>query len=188
MCCAGDTGLGSWNNPKTLDTGESYIRAVTLTVPGVPAGNYYLVLRTDYWNWIAESNETNNDRATPITVTTPDLTVPSFTVPSSVTTQQAIPVNWTVTNQGTGTTQRGWTDAPFLSTDAVCCAGDTGLGSWGNVTALGPGASYTRTATFTIPNVAAGNYYLVVRADYWNGLYEVNETNNDRAKAITITH
>ena len=145
-------------------------------------------VRADYWNVLYEASETNNDRVFPISISTPDLVVSSVTAPATATVGQSISVSWTVTNQGTGTTQKSWTDAPFLSTDAVCCAGDTGLGSWGSVSTLGSGASYTRTATITVPNVAAGNYYLIVRADYWNVLYEVSETNNDRAVPITITH
>jgi large repetitive protein len=187
VCCSGDTGLGSWGNVSSLAPAASYTRTATLTVPNVAAGNYNVILRADYFNALYEATETNNDRALALTVGTPDLIVTNITSPASAARGQSISVSWTVQNQGTATTQVSWTDAPFFSSDSLCCSGDTGVGAWGNVTTLAPGATYTRTATVTVPNVAAGNYYFIVRADYWNTLHEANNNNNDLAVPITVT-
>jgi subtilase family serine protease len=41
--------------------------------------------------------------------------------------------------------------------------------------------------TVTTPNVPAGDYYLILRVDHNNVLYEADETNNQAVVPITIT-
>ena len=183
----GDTFVTLQGATTPLASGASYTRTPTVTVPGVPAGNYYLILRVDHNSTLYEATEANNTQAIPITITTPDLTPTAFTAPASATTGQAIGLSWTVTNQGTGAAQPSWLDYVYLSTDAVYNTGDTFVTSQGTSAALGPGGSYSKTPTITVPSVPAGNYYLILRVDHLNGRYEANETNNTQAIPITIS-
>ena len=184
---AGDSYLTLQSASTALGVGESYTRTPTLTVPNVPAGSYYLILRVDSGGAVYEADEANNTQAIPITITTPDLAATTFTAPAAATTQQSIALSWTVTNQGTGTAQPSWSDYVYLSTDAVYNTGDTQVSLQSTTTALGVGESYTRTPTATVPNVPAGNYYLILRVDHLNVRYEANETNNTQAIPITIS-
>jgi len=184
----GDPLVTSQSIATALAAGGSYTKTPTVTVPNVPAGNYYLILRVDHFNSRYEISETNNERVVPITITTPDLAATTFTAPASATTQQSISLSWTVTNQGTGTTQvPSWSDYMYLSTDAVYNTGDTFVTLQGATTPLASGASYTRTPTVTLPSVPAGSYYLILRADHNSTLYEATEANNTQAIPITIT-
>src|SRR5207302_1978868 len=56
-----------------------------------------------------------------------------------------------------------------------------------NPSALAPGASYTQTVQTGLPSVSPGNYFLILRVDANNDLFESNETNNTLVIAITIT-
>ncbi len=120
---------------------------------------------------------------------TPDLAPTALTAPASVSTQQVVPVSWTVKNQGTGAASR-FTDTLYLSSSPVCCAGATSLAGWVAPTLpLASGASYSQSKSVTIPNVAAGSYYLHVWTDSWAGsgeVYESSETNNTRAVPVVV--
>ena len=193
VCCVGAISLGGWLAPTLpLGSGVSYSQTKSVTIPNVAAGSYYLHVWTDSWagsGEVYESSETNNTRAVPVVVGVPDLTPTSLAAPTSVSTQQAVSVSWTVKNQGTGAAQR-FTDYLYLSPSSVCCTGAANLGSWLAPTLpLAGGASYTQTKTVTIPSVAAGNYYFHVWTDFWGGageVYEASDTNNVRTVPVTV--
>src|SRR6266404_4300318 len=59
---------------STLAAGASYDNTETVSLPGgLSPGTYYVIVRTDVNSSVAESNESNNDLAAPITITKPDL-------------------------------------------------------------------------------------------------------------------
>jgi len=182
-----DTQLGYFQWNHTLAAGASYTETQTVRLPEVPAGSYYLILRTDHYDYLYEANEANNDRAVAITPTTPDLTPTVLTAPASGVAEQQIEVSWTVENQGTGEARPYWHDRLYFSTNDVWDDQDTQLGyfQWNHT--LAAGASYTETQTVRLPEVPAGSYYLILRTDHYDYLYEANEANNDRAVAITVT-
>ncbi len=124
---------------------------------------------------------------TAFTVTASDLAPTAFTAPGTAGTGQTIAVSWTVANQGTATTSGSWSDAVFLSADAVCCVGDTSMARVKANVAIGPGRSYTKTHSVVVPKVPAGQYYLVLKVDADRALAEAEVGNNQRAIPITIT-
>ena len=68
-------------------------------------------------------------------------------------------MNWTVTNQGTGsTTSPTWTDKIYLSDDTAF-GNDIFLGSFAYVGQLAPATSYTRHELVTIPISASGTRF-----------------------------
>ncbi|HEX8112507.1 MAG TPA: CARDB domain-containing protein [Kofleriaceae bacterium] len=209
---ADDTFIGEYARPDnfTLAAGGSYTATASIHVPPVAAGSYYLILITDgYGNRVPESNETNNTFSVPITVGQADLVVSSLTgVPAQASSQQLLPVSWTVTNQATAGAARGslvpccaqtdhgsyqynnlWFDRFFLSTDATLSADDTFIGEYArpdNFT-LAAGGSYTASATVQLPAAAPGSYYVILVTDgYGNRVPESNETNNTIAVPVTV--
>jgi subtilase family serine protease len=58
---------GGWT--EAVAAGGSYNLARTVTVPSVPAGNYYLILRVDSLGYVYEADEGNNEFRRPIQVT-----------------------------------------------------------------------------------------------------------------------
>ena len=75
----------------------------------------------------------------------------------------------------------------YLSTDAVCCGGDTLLVLDRSVPGLAAGATSSGTTSVTIPpGTVPGSYYIIAKADGPGSITESNELNNTRSKAITI--
>ncbi|MEK7675638.1 MAG: CARDB domain-containing protein, partial [Verrucomicrobiota bacterium] len=74
--------------------------------------------------------------------------------------------------------------AVYFSTNAVLDGPDTPLHSQSHSQALAVGGSYQVTNTVTIPANAPPNYYLIVKADDQNAVFEANETNNWRAFGV----
>src|SRR5882672_2199533 len=194
----------------TLAAGASYSASASIHVPSVAPGSYYLILVTDgFGNRVLESDDTNNTLAVPVTVGQADLVVTALTgVPAQVSSQQLLPVSWTVKNQATagaasgsfvpccaqtdhGTTQynNSWFDRFFLSTDATLSANDTFIGEYfrpDNFT-LAAGASYTASASIHVPSVTAGSYYLILITDgFGNRVPESDDTNNTLAVPVTV--
>ncbi len=173
-----------------LAPGASYTVTKSLTLPGVPAGDYFLLLRVDSTAVLVEKDDGNNGwTALPITVTNPDLAITSFSGPSVAAVQQRVPISWTVTNAGTASAYSPWQDYVYLSTDATFGGGDVPVTYPLSSGVLAPGASYTVTNTVAVPNVPAGNYFLLLRVDNHGELYESDETNNTwTALPITVTN
>ena len=72
-----------------------------------------------------------------------------------------------------------WSDAVYFSTNAVWDAQDKSLRTRTRSQGLAPGFSYQVTNTVTIPANAPSSYYLIVKSDYQDSLFESDETNND---------
>ena len=104
-----------------LGAGESYTISQTATLPGVAAGDYYLLFITDQYDYVAETNEDNNVKAVPITLTASsvDLIVTAADAPANADAGGPANVSWTVKNQGTDAAASSWYDYVYLSTDAT---------------------------------------------------------------------
>lgn len=161
--------------------------ALTSTSVGTSGGGINIQLPTTGTYTILVDPDSTNTGSMTLTLASPDLVPTALTAPATVTTQQQISVSWTVENQGTGPARPSWYDTVYLSTDTVCCGGDTYLTQVYNQTAVAAGSTYNQTVSVTLPNVAAGNYYLIVQTDTFNQVYEADETNNQKAVAITIS-
>jgi hypothetical protein len=135
------------------------------------------------------SSTTTSTSSSTTTSTTiaPDLTPTNLTIPGSATTNTSISVSWTIENAGSGAATPNWDDQIYFSTDAVLDNGDTQIGGKLRTVALGAGASYSDTASASIPNVAPGSYYILLKTDATGNLAESDETNNLIAMPITIT-
>jgi RHS repeat-associated protein len=187
--------LGSWSiaGETPLAVGSSYSKNVSVTIPvdvGL-GGSRYLLFVADRSNAQAETSETNNLQAVPITITVPDLVVSAGATPSSTVFGETINLSWSVTNQGTCPAVADWYDSIYLSSDATLGGRDQELTyRWiASETPLAVGASYSKNVSVTIPADVGlgGSRYLLFVADRSNAQAETSETNNLQAVPITIT-
>ncbi len=181
-----DVILGRFSHRELLDAGDSYSRKEVVTIPFSFAGDYNLFAVTDAGeNVYEDSNETNNNSA-PLRVTVtreiPDLQVTTINVPSTAQTATIIPLSWTVQNFGQGQTNSNfWYDEVFLSTDQnLGDNNDILLGRIRHNNLLAPEGNYAAAANLLIPLAAVGDYYVIVRTDADDLVFEETlENNND---------
>jgi subtilase family serine protease/5-hydroxyisourate hydrolase-like protein (transthyretin family) len=155
---------------SNIDAGAGYGRQQLVTLPIVPAGEYFVIVALDNDGELFEANETNNVLASAITVglVAADLVVASTNVPTTLTSGSVFSTGWTVTNQGSVPVGADyWYDDIFLSTDAqLNPSTDLFLGSRLRSGQLGAGASYNAVQDVTIPiSVSGGNYFVLIRTD-----------------------
>src|SRR5262249_8225493 len=98
-----------------------------------------------------------------------------------------VTVGWTVTNAGTLTAQAaGWVDIVYASTSATG-SGLIEVARFARTTSLAPGASYSRSEDVVLPPAFAGRFYLYVKADGTNVVFEDTvEANNTARTAGTF--
>ncbi|NCT62651.1 MAG: hypothetical protein GPJ03_06150, partial [Microcystis aeruginosa G13-01] len=190
--------LISSSNGLPLEPNETYTASRTVTLPSSVVSNGYLLVRTDVYNNQAESNENDNVYAQAIDIAAPNLIITNFTAPSTASTRQTIALSWTVQNQGTGVTNTSsWYDRIVFSSDTIFGNSDdihlTEIWDLTDIRAstfanlpLDPDETYNVTQNITLPDTVAGNGYLLVKTDNYNGQLESNETDNIRSVAIAV--
>ncbi|TAK36653.1 MAG: hypothetical protein EPO21_01945 [Chloroflexota bacterium] len=184
---SGDTYLASVTRSLTVAMGGSYSVTQNVVLPKVGAGSYYLLFRTDMYNTVKELDEDNNTVSVPITLyTKPDLVPTNFSTPSTAVPGQTVPISWTVKNQGNGDTSSSWQDRVYLSTNDVYDSGDTYLASVTRSVVVPVGGSYTVNQNVVLPKVAVGSYYLIFRTDMYDGVKELDESNNSLVESLTL--
>ena len=162
---------------------------VTVTVPNMTLGQYFLIACADDLKVVTESNEGNNcvSSATRVLVTAADLVETAVgNPPANATIGSSFAVTDTVRNQGNGPAG-GSTTRYYLSLDVIHNAADKRLTGNRPVLALAPGAQSAGNATLTIPaNTVLGLYFLLACADDLTDITESNEGNNCRASATKV--
>jgi subtilase family serine protease/methionine-rich copper-binding protein CopC len=180
-----DVYLGETPNSSYLAVGESYVNGLTAVLPQGISGNYYFLVRTDYYNQVyefeSENDNTNSGGPTQVELTPPpDLQVKLVNAPSQAFSGQTLPIAWTVENAGPGSTRAAfWRDQVYMSSDAVWDAGDRHLATVDHSGALAPTQNYSASANVTLPIGVSGDFYFFVRTDVYNEVFEhAFETNN----------
>jgi subtilase family serine protease len=160
----------------------------TIVFPaGIAAGNYYIGVIADHTNAIGELNESNNTSAGQLITVGADLDVkaPALKIVWAAA-GGTFNLKYTIDNLGTTNAAPASHTGIYLSTDSTITTADR-LVAVEDIASLLPGASSAEGGNFVLPgDVAAGNYYLGVIADYDGALSELNETNNTSA-AVRIT-
>jgi large repetitive protein len=117
---------------------------------------------------------------------------PVVDVPAAAEVGSTIQPSWTIENAGSDATMGNWYDAAYLSTDTIFDPSDRYI--WSNYVSqsLLPGSSYSPDSTLVLPNVAAGNYYLLFLTDVFGPgpnrfQIESDETNNIQAVPISLS-
>lgn len=174
--------MGTSAGAGPLAVGSSYTNLFTTAVPGVPAGNYYILLDADANSFFAEPNLANNVETQEVQISNPDLTPTNFSSPAVVSiTQlnQQIDLNWSVANIGAGTAYPSWTDYIYLSPTNVLDSNATLVDGEEYESVVGPSQSYINFRDLTLPNGILGNLFLIVDVNGDHSLYETNYTNNN---------
>lgn len=187
---ASDTFLTSRfiSSQTPLAVGESYTISENFLLQGTTPQTRYLLFAADSFRRQSETNETNNVRAVPISISAPDLTI-TATAPSTAITGETIAVSWTVTNQGAVTAPTDWNDAIYASNDEILDASDTFLTSRfiSSQTPLAAGESYTISENLLLRGTTPQTRYLLFAADSFQEQGETDETNNVRAVPIALS-
>lgn len=191
--------LANVQRSAALNPGQSYVHTQEVTIPVSIEGDWYLFVQTDVGNQVFEHIFDNNNlevrrdeglqpRPTRITLTPPDLEVDFVDVPAVAQSGRPLTFDYQVTNYGVAATPNTyWVDHYYLSTDRTLGANDVSLGSlarYGSLDVFGSAnASYARNPTLTIPNGLAGDFYLLVKTDASNLVFEgppdsAGESNN----------
>lgn len=176
-----DRVVGSKQHNGVLNGQTSYNDVLSVFVPQGFTGQYYVFVRTDRRNEVAESSENNNSAldGTIFNLTPPsDLVVSSIAPPSSGSPGEPITVNWTIQNGGANPAIGLWNDAVYLSSDQTWDIGDILLGKQTQGGPIAAGQSYNGQLTTTLPAINLGNYYVIVRSDVQNRVRETNDDNN----------
>jgi subtilase family serine protease len=186
-----DRVIGYLQHEGALNGGANYTATTDVAVPSGLAGQYYIFIRADRNNQLAESNENNNSsgaRAVSLQLAPPsDLIVTSVTQPANASPGEPATFNWTVQNTGANPATGLWTDTVYLSSDQTWDIGDVLVGRYTAGVNVAPGQSYNGTLTTTLPAVNLGNYYVIIRTDIRNRVIETNENNNTGASGGTTT-
>ncbi len=188
---AGDTLLTGSRAVPALGPGAASAGTTGVTVPlTTRPGVYFLLACADDTAVIAESDETNNCRASTgsVQVLGADLAVTALTDPPALSGPGSLfAVTETVQNLG-AVTAAASVARYYLSADALKGAGDTLLTGSRAVPTLGPGATSAGTTNLTVPSTAPpGTYYLLACADDTAVIAENDETNNCAASAGQVT-
>lgn len=176
--------LDTVNAPQTLAAGASYpqTKSVLLPVGGSTAtGAFHVVIIADSGSLQPESDETNNRRSLPITITVPalpDLAATNVVVPAFVTPGLGFEVVWAVTNVGGAPVTKAWNDRVYLSTDAAF-GSDILLATVPRTSLLAPGAGLVHTQVVTMPlTFSSPTGHVFVVADALEEIVEETELNN----------
>ena len=198
-----DAGLRIYGYPENnvLGRNQSFTYQRQITLPAVPAGEYYVRITTNGTNQIkAERNLTNNSqflrgtdgRAKKILVNEPveaDLTGSMGAYSPVINAGQYLSVPLTVTNNGPANTSAGsFTSFLWLSTDFLAGnAGDIIISHPITSGVLTPGQSFTSTISALIPiNILPGNYILIFDINAQKMVYETSLGNNRIFGYLTV--
>jgi subtilase family serine protease len=183
--------IGSAQLRNTVYPSSSVYLASPIGIPpGTAPGRYYLLGMADFQDSYAETNETNNVRATPFEVTAaqPDLVLGAnpYLATRQALAGAAVATECYVTNTGAASarpSQVGY----YLSADPTLSANDVLLGSTGTAE-VGASTSALVAGSFVVPaNMATGRYYVLFVADYLKQNNESNTNNNLAYSTISIT-
>src|SRR5262249_2105355 len=118
----------------------------------------------------------------------PDLVVTAIEAPAQGTAGQPIRVRWTTRNDGLGpVVPASFGVSCYLSADPSLDGDDVQLGALTASHSLPPGSERTDSLDVDLPSFASGAYYVIVRADPYNVVYEGGaDFNNDARAPILI--
>ncbi len=185
-----DRYLTSFGHSGGLNAGASYTVDQTVNLPTDLSGPYYVFVISDPASKGTKAEifegglDFNNSRPStqPLSLDFPppaDLQVEDIKVPNTALSGDNISLRWTVTNAGPNAAKGEWSDALYLSTDAIWDIEDRPLGKVKHNGIIEPGESYTQNLDTILPPAAPGQYRIIVRPDILNQVYETeNEVNN----------
>jgi len=181
-----DKYLGGIPNLTALNSGQSYSKTSTFKLPKGITGEYYVFVVADKFGAVRESNEVNNGQKNSPSMLVkltppPDLRVVQVVTPANTFSGQQIDISWTVKNKGTGLAEiNKWDDRVYISSDSLLrTSSATNLGTFSHSGQLEPDEEYTVHKTVTVPDAVFGTYYIHVKTDVYDKLFEHAFENNN---------
>jgi len=171
-----------------ISANEAYTQNTIISLPEGISGTFYMIVQTDSDNNVSEVIESNNTFISPISIQLspyPDLQLSNVDIPSSCIAGQSISISWTVENKGVKP-KSSWFDSVYLSSNTTLDIGDICLSTAGIREILEKNKTYTRINNVQLPIYTKGNYYVFVKTDSRDDIYENFNTNNTAFKAIQI--
>lgn len=184
--------LGSVVRRGALSSGGEYERRVDARLPNGTQGQFHVLVVSDLGRETNDGNRANDLLvSTPLAISlspSPDLRVDRITAPASSFFGDSVVIDYALSNTGSASTVGVWNDAIFISNDATLDGSDLRLGSVEHREAISAGASLVSSATVFVPALpSAGVYYLLIRADSRDDLYEHSgEANNGSSREIYV--
>jgi archaellum component FlaG (FlaF/FlaG flagellin family) len=184
---AGAINMGNWFRNGALLVNGSYSVTKKIKLPANVQNTYYVHLVTDVYDQVFEFNNNENNTATSLGVNvilrpTPNLIVSNITIPyDTVSSNQAINVQWTDKNTGALTAAQPWVDDVYISNDTIFNINqDIRLLTNQQNNALLSLSSVSLQQQVTIPQyLPEGKYYFFARTDIYNAVNEYpNEGDN----------
>lgn len=183
--------------PEELSAGGSYTQRVTASLPDTISGNYYVYVVTDASDMIyehaTEDNNIGRSGVVNIILAPPiDLVVKQVTIPAAAPAGGRLTMSWYVENAGgAATNKHNWRDDVYLSPTPVWNKQTAiPLATISRLVGLNAGEGYTAEWSFNLPRNIAGNYYVIVKADAVNNVYEHQAEDNNEghsAQPLLIT-
>lgn len=181
--------LGSANYYSDVTAGGTYTQKTIVRLPDTISGNYYVHVVTDWGNSVyehaTEDNNTGRSGLVNIIMAPPvDLVVTKVDIPGTTQTGGKLAMSWRVENAGGSSTNRTyWYDNVYLSPTP----------EWNKQTAirlaevirssgLGAGEEYFVEREFRVPNNITGPYYVIVKTDALNDIYEHHAEDNNTGR------
>jgi subtilase family serine protease len=152
--------------------------------PATPVSRYYVLAKSDHGSVVTEVSETNNVRMSASIPIGPDLIVLALGAPSTVVRGTSFTITDTTRNAGGASPQTA--TSYYLSANSTLDASDVLLGSHPVGALLADGAQNGQATVVVPPTQAAGNYYIIAKADGGDLATEISETNNVNSKTIKV--
>ncbi len=132
--------------------------------------------------------ETDEDRfIATVQFAAPDLQFDSITAPDSAKNGDVVTVQWTVNNIGSAGAANPWTDRIILSRDDFYGNGDDiQLGTLVHSEDVVSGENYSASLDVAIPFGISGDYFLLIRTDSSNQVFEENNANNTISRPLVV--
>lgn len=192
--------LATVQHTGPLAAGASYTRSQTVTLPQFMQGEYQISVETDHGTsvtecGIAEENNIGLSQTFSLESNLPDLVIDSINLPvATIQAGSTMQIEWTGRNQGSSMPANipGWVDRVYLSADLSIGNNDWQIGSSTTQLPLAAGQTYQKQLNVNVGNVPAGNYYILVVADFSDHVFEgprdsQPETNNRNSVAVAVT-
>jgi hypothetical protein len=184
------------NYAPQMAVGSTYYVYSNVTIPTGLVGTYQLGLTADIFSVVVgDITRSNNTVIQPVSILNTaappwysDLLPTITSVPSVVPVGGVAQVQWSVKNIGVSATSDDvWYDTIYSSPTPSIRSSWTQYFSYGHTGTLAPGASYTASASISLPASVTGPTYFIVSTDAGAVFNELSFQSNNNATAATST-
>ena len=187
------TYLGSHTRSGDLVAGQAYTDSLKIFLPMVLSGNYYLLIETDggiskVYEYNAENNNTASSQVFILQPLPSDLIVSAISNSSQVLVGDSILVSWKVKNIGLNPAEGYFAQGIYLSKDTLWSVDDVLLKNRqeDNVF-ISPLTEMAFSDTIKVRGIKDGKYFVIIRTDLTNNIFESNENNNISVSVDTVS-